>query len=143
MFERTSVIMLVSLMIVVSSGLLVVPDAHAQSDSGSDSSDSTSAESLVCTDTGDPSKGFGELVSRIMNLAITVGALVGVGGAGIYTALQGAKPGGGGGDSGYDKKRNDSVKYGFGSLVFVYGADAVLGTLNPNLSFTCTLPGVG
>lgn len=136
MFERTSVIMIVSLMIVVSSGLLVVPDAHAQSNN-------TSAESLVCTDTGDPSKGFGELVSRIMNLAITVGALVGVGGAGIYTALQGAKPGGGGGDSGYDKKRNDSVKYGFGSLVFVYGADAVLGTLNPNLSFTCTLPGVG
>lgn len=96
---------------------------------------------IVCDDNGNPTN-IGSLLSTILSTAVTIGALIGIVGGTLFTVLAAVSVGGSSDGDGYTTARNDSMKYGFGSLILLYALGQLSRTINEGLDFTCLLPGL-
>ena len=91
---------------------------------------------IICeTDTS--TTGLGGIISTVVQLIVTLGALAAIVGGAGFTMAAAARPGSGGD---YTEKRNDAIKYGGGSVVALYLAEALVSQLDSSLSFGCVLP---
>lgn len=78
----------------------------------------------------------GSLLGIVTQLLVTIAGLVAVVGGAGFTLASAARPG----ESDYVEKRNKAVLYGGGSLVVLYGANALISQLSADLDFQCILP---
>lgn len=93
-------------------------------------------DNIVCEGeaTGDQT-GLGELVASVVSLIVTVAALIAVVGGAGYTLASAAKP-----TADYAERRNQTILYGGGTVLVLYGANALITQLDSTLSFECILP---
>lgn len=92
---------------------------------------------IICKNSSTPTTGLGGLVETVIQLIVTLGALVAVVGGAGYTMAAAARPGSGGD---YTENRNDAIKYGGGAVIALYLAEALVTQLDSSLSFSCVLP---
>lgn len=91
---------------------------------------------IICeTDTS--TTGLGGIIATVVQLIVTLGALAAIVGGAGFTMAAAARPGSGGD---YTENRNDAIKYGGGSVVALYLAEALVSQLDSSLSFGCVLP---
>lgn len=93
-------------------------------------------DNIVCEGEGtDDQTGLGELVASVVSLIVTVAALIAVVGGAGYTLASAAKP-----TADYAERRNQTILYGGGTVLVLYGANALITQLDSTLSFECVLP---
>lgn len=101
--------------------------------------DSLVEDNLVCKDisSGDPEMtDLGRLIERVVYMIVVIGAMVGVVLGAGYTMMSAIKPS----ESKYTEARNNAVLFGGGTIVVLYGANAIISTMHESLDFSCVLP---
>lgn len=96
------------------------------------------SDNIVCdADGGGDSNqtSLGSLVASVVSLIVTVAALIAVVGGAGFTLASAAKP-----TSDYAERRNQTIIYGGGTVLVLYGANALITQLDASLSFACILP---
>lgn len=91
---------------------------------------------IVCGEDG--TTGLGGLVASVVSLIVTVAALIAVVGGAGFTLASAAKP-----TADYAERRNQTILYGGGTVLVLYGANALVTQLDESLSFSCILPFTG
>ena len=91
---------------------------------------------IICK-TSSSTTGLGGIIATVVQLIVTLGALAAIVGGAGYTMAAAARPGSGGD---YTENRNNAIKYGGGSVVALYLAEALVSQLDSSLSFGCVLP---
>lgn len=126
-------VLIILLAVLLVSGFMITP-AAAQQDADDDE-----PGNIICYTDNDGDfvpTDLGELISTLALLLVTVAALIAVVGGAIYTLASAANPT----DEDYIKKRNNSVKYGAGTLIILYAANTIIREFDENLDFGCILP---
>lgn len=90
---------------------------------------------IICESDG-TTTGLGGLLATVTELIVYLGALSAVILGAGFTMANAAKPG----EEKYAKNRNRAVKYGGGSVIALYLAEALVSQLDDSLSFGCLLP---
>lgn len=91
---------------------------------------------IVCNGSGtDGQTSLGGLVASVVSLIVTVAALIAVVGGAGFTLASAAKP-----TSDYAERRNQTIIYGGGTVLVLYGANALITQIDSSLSFSCILP---
>lgn len=101
--------------------------------------DSLVEDNLVCKDisSGDPEMtDLGQLIERVVYMIVVIGAMVAVVLGAGYTMMSAIKPS----ESKYAEARNNAVLFGGGTIVVLYGANAIISTMHESLDFSCVLP---
>lgn len=131
--SKIKYIVLPMLIIALLSTAIATP-ALAQSDSGDDTEQEGN---FICVDGETPqSEGLASLLNSVLTLVVTLAALIGVGGGAAYTLASAAKPT----EEKYQENRNRTILFGVGTLVILYGANAIVTQIDENLDFGCILP---
>lgn len=91
---------------------------------------------IVCGEDG--TTGLGGLVASVVSLIVTVAALIAVVGGAGFTLASAAKP-----TADYAERRNQTILYGGGTVLVLYGANALVTQLDESLSFACIIPFTG
>jgi len=126
-------VLVVLVAITVLSSMAVTP-VMADTDPDTDGSET---DNIICEGDGnDSTTPLGGLLSSVTLLLVTVAGLIAVLGGAAYTLASAANPT----DEDYIEKRNNSVLYGGGTLIFLYGANALVTELSASLDFSCVLP---
>lgn len=95
------------------------------------------ASGLICEGNNNNTQtDLGSLVSNITFLIVTLSGLIAVVGGAGFTLASAAQPT----NEEYQERRNKSVMYGGGTLLVMYGANALISQLDPALDFGCVLP---
>lgn len=123
----------IGIVLIIAMSLMTVLPTAAIAGSSS-SSGGGSGDNIICS--GGSATSLGGIVSSVISLIVYLGALAAVLGGAAFTMASAAKPG----DSKYIERRNQSVKYGAGSVLVLYIAEAVVSELDSSLSFECVLP---
>ena len=93
-------------------------------------------DNIVCNGSGtDGQTSLGGLVASVVSLIVTVAALIAVVGGAGFTLASAAKP-----TSDYAERRNQTIIYGGGTVLVLYGANALITQIDSSLSFSCILP---
>ena len=123
----------VTLVILLAVSLLAVNPAMGQQlDS------SSGADNIVCdADSGGQNNqtSLGSLIASVVSLIVTVAALIAVVGGAGFTLASAAKP-----TADYAERRNQTIIYGGGTVLVLYGANALITQIDQSLSFSCILP---
>lgn len=90
---------------------------------------------IVCMSDGSTT-GLGGLLATVTELIVYLGALSAVILGAGFTMANAAKPS----EEKYAKNRNRAVKYGGGSVIALYLAEALVSQLDDSLTFGCLLP---
>lgn len=93
------------------------------------------SSNIICNSDG-TTTGLGGLLATVTELIVYLGALSAVILGAGFTMANAAKPG----EEKYAKRRNKAVKYGGGSVIALYLAEALVSQLDDSLSFGCLLP---
>jgi hypothetical protein len=126
-------VLVVLVAITVLSSMAVTP---VMADTDPDN-DGHKTDNIICEGDGnDSTTPLGGLLSSVTLLLVTVAGLIAVLGGAAYTLASAANPT----DEDYIEKRNNSVLYGGGALIFLYGANALVTELSASLDFSCVLP---
>lgn len=94
-----------------------------------------SGENFFCK-SGGGTTNVGTLVSQVVFLIVTIAGMIGVVGGAGFTLASAAQPT----NEEYQDRRNKTILYGGGTLLVLYGANAVVSQLSDNLDFSCVLP---
>lgn len=108
--------------------------AVAPAQAAMDTADASS-ENFFCNDMGGTTN-VGTLVSQIVFLIVTIAGMVGVVGGAGFTLASAAQPT----NEEYQDRRNKTILYGGGTLLVLYGANAIVSQLSDQLDFSCVLP---
>jgi hypothetical protein len=79
--------------------------------------------------------GLQSILSSITTLIVTIAALVAIVGGAGFTLASAARP-----TEDYQEKRNQTIIYGGGTLLVLYGANAITSQIAESLEFSCILP---
>lgn len=95
------------------------------------------SSNIICDESmDDNTTGLGGLLATVTELIVYLGALSAVILGAGFTMANAAKPS----EEKYAKRRNKAVKYGGGSVIALYLAEALVSQLDSSLSFGCLLP---
>lgn len=83
------------------------------------------------------SGGLQSILASITTLIVTLAALVAIVGGAGFTLASAARP-----TEDYQEKRNQTIIYGGGTLLVLYGANAITSQISSSLEFSCILPAV-
>lgn len=106
------------------------------------SSNSDTRHNLVCENlnSDQPTQTkFGELINTVLYLIVTVGALVSVVLGAGFTMMSALKPT----KDEYVERRNKAVIFGSGTIIVLYGVNAIMSELHGSLDFSCAIPFLG
>ena len=99
--------------------------------------DDDDTSNIICDESmDDNTTGLGALLATVTELIVYLGALSAVILGAGFTMANAAKPS----EEKYAKRRNKAVKYGGGSVIALYLAEALVSQLDSSLSFGCLLP---
>lgn len=118
-----------------------MPMGVVAGDAGDAGDDGGGDGNIICDTSGDTAEttALGGIVETVISLIVYLGALSAVVGGAAFTMASAAKPG----DSKYIENRNQAIKYGAGSVLVLYLAEALVSELDESLSFSCVLPFAG
>lgn len=93
-----------------------------------------SNQSFICT-----APGLSDALENLLIVFVVIAGLVAIAGGTFFTMASAVRPSE---SEEYGTRRNKAVIYGLGSLVILYGGNAVVGQISDNssLNYSCILP---
>lgn len=137
MSNKIQTVLVILLTTMMLSSMVVAPVAATDHDPGD--ADDEEASNIICFTNNDGdyvATNLGNLLSIATTLLVTVAGVIAVIGGAGYTLASAANPT----KEEYIEYRNNSIKYGGGTLIVLYASNALIAELDENLDFGCVLP---